>query len=442
MSDAAGPRSPRLRRWRDAVAVYCDRRQLVILLMGFASGLPLLLGFSTLSYWLAQAHVSLAEIGGLLAVSSPYAVKFLWAPLLDQVPAPGPFRRLGRRRGWMLCIQLMLMAAIVALGFGDPARNLAYMAATAFAVAFLSASQDIVIDAYRIEILTEAEQGAGAAMTQTGYRFGLLAAGAGALALSDYIPWRSVYAVMAALMVVGMFATLIAKEPAPPQTATPDAPKVGAAERAVRWLNHAAIEPLSEFLGRPRALWVLLFVLLYKYGDAVAGAMANPFYQQLGFTGVEIAEVTKILGVVATLGGVFAGGALVARFGTVPALVVGGLLQASTNLLFAWLAVTGHDIGMLAVAVSADSFTGGLGSAAFVAYLSALCNVAFTGTQYALLTSLMAFGRTMLAASAGWLAQEVGWVGFFVTTTGLAVPGLLLILWLNRIERRLAAAQS
>jgi PAT family beta-lactamase induction signal transducer AmpG len=439
MSDAAGPRSPRLRRWRDAVAVYCDRRQLVILLMGFASGLPLLLGFSTLSYWLSQARVSLTEIGGLLAVSTPYAVKFLWAPLLDQLPPPGPLRRLGRRRGWLLGIQLLLMAAIVALGFGDPTRNLAYMAAMALAVAFLSASQDIVIDAYRIEILTEAEQGAGAAMTQTGYRFGLLAAGAGALALSDFVPWRSVYALMAALLLIGVVATLIAREPIPPARAASGPAEIGAARRALRWLRHAAVEPLREFLARPGAPWVLLFVLLYKYGDAVAGAMANPFYQQMGFSGVEIAEVTKLLGVVATLGGVFAGGALVARFGMVPTLILGGLLQAATNLMFAWLATAGHDIGLLAAAVGADSFTGGLGSAAFVAYLSALCNVAFTGTQYALLTSLMAFGRTLLAASAGWLAQEVGWAGFFVATTGLAVPGLLLILWLNRIERRSAA---
>jgi len=438
MSDPAEARS---RRWRDAVAVYCDRRQLVILLMGFASGLPLLLGFSTLSYWLSQAHVSLTAIGGLLAVSSPYAVKFLWAPVLDQVAPPRPLRRLGRRRGWLLAIQLLLMIAIAALGFGDPKQGLGYIAAMALVVAFLSASQDIVIDAYRIEILTAAEQGAGAAMTQTGYRFGLLAAGAGALALSDYIPWLWIYGLMAALMVVGLVATLIAKEPSPPAGApAPDRPDVPVTERAVRWLRHAAVEPLTEFLGRPGALWILLFVLLYKYGDAVAGAMANPFYQQMGFSGVEIAEVTKILGVVATLGGVFAGGALVARFGTVAALIVGGVLQAATNLLFAWLAVAGHDIALLAAAVSADSFTGGLGSAAFVAYLSALCNVAFTGTQYALLTSLMAVGRTVLATSAGFLVDEIGWVGFFIATTGLAVPGLLLILWLRRLERRLAPA--
>jgi PAT family beta-lactamase induction signal transducer AmpG len=438
MRDGGG--SAAKRSWRDALAVYGGRRQFVILAMGFSSGLPLLLGFSTLSYWLAKDGVSLAAIGGLLAVSTPYALKFLWAPLFDQVRPPPFFRRLGRRRGWMVCIQIVLMAAIALLGLGDPATGLGYMAVMALAVAFLSASQDIVIDAYRIEVLQAHEQGAGAAMTQTGYRIGLLAAGAGAIALADFIAWAWIYALMAALVAVGMTAALLGPEPACPQPAADDG--TGApppARRLAGRLRHAVVEPVAEFLARPGAVWVLAFVLLYKYGDAVAGAMANPFYHQIGFSGVEIAGVTKVFGVVATLAGVFAGGALVARFGTLAALLVGGVLQAVTNLLFAWLAAAGHDIALLALAVGADNFTGGLGSAAFVAYLSALCNVAFTGTQYALLTSLMALGRTVLAASAGWLAAELGWVGFFFATTALAVPGLALILWLGRAERTAAA---
>ena len=435
MAEGAEGAESRMRGWRTAIAVYRDRRQLVILLMGFSSGLPLLLGFSTLSYWLAKEGVSLAAIGGLLAVSTPYAVKFLWAPLLDQAPPPRLTRRLGRRRGWLLFIQLLLMIAIVALGAGDPKQNLGYMAAMAFVVAFLSASQDIVIDAYRIEILHENEQGAGAAMTQTGYRFGLLAAGAGAIALADVIAWVWIYALMAALVTIGVIAVLIAPEPpAPASEASGASP---GARRLAATLKRAVVAPLTEFLGRPGAVWVLLFVLLYKYGDAIAGAMANPFYHQIGFSGVEIAGVTKVFGVAATLVGVFAGGALVARFGMLPTLVAGGVLQAATNLLFAWLAAAGHDLVLLAVAVGADNFTGGLGSAAFVAYLSALCNVAFTGTQYALLSSLMAFGRTLLATSAGWLAGSIGWVAFFVATTGLAVPGLLLILFLRRYQRAL-----
>ena len=412
--------------WRGALAVYGNRRQLVIFLMGFSSGLPLLLGFSTLSYWLAKEGVALAAIGGLLTVSTPYSLKFLWAPALDHVRLPVFTRLLGRRRGWALFIQILLMGAIVALGASDPADNLVYMAAMALLVAFLSASQDIAIDAYRIEILDEGEQGAGAAMTQAGYRIGLLAAGAGALALADFISWFWVYAVMAALVSVGMIAVLIAPEPA----------RFLPREHTRVDLRLALIEPFAEFLtrnGLKGTMVILAFVLLYKYGDAVAGAMANPFYHQIGFSGVEIASVTKALGVAATLVGVFAGGALVAKAGVFTALLIGGVLQALTNLIFAWLATVGADISVLAIAVGADSFTGGLGSAAFVAYLSGLCNVAFTGPHFALLTSLMALGRTVLAASSGFIAEQAGWAGFFIATTGLAVPGLLLLLWVSRL---------
>ncbi len=415
--------------WRATLAVYRDRRQVVILLMGFSSGLPLLLGFSTLSYWLARDGVSLAAIGGLLLVSLPYSLKFLWAPAIDHVRLPLFTRLLGRRRGWALAIQIVLMAAIVALGAGDPARSIAYITAMALVVAFLSASQDIVIDAYRIEILADHEQGAGAATTQIGYRFGLLAAGAGALALADFVSWFWVYATMAALVAVGMIAVLIAPEPPPPSPGRPD--EESGLHMTAR-LRLAVIEPLSEFLTRPGAIGILLFVLFYKYGDAVAGAMANPFYYQIGFSGVEIASITKLFGVVATLVGVFAGGFLVARYGVLRALFAGGILQAVTNLLFAQLAATGHDLALLALAIGADNFTGGLGSAAFVAYLSGLCNARFTATQYALLTSLMALGRTVLAASSGWMAQEIGWVGFFVATTALALPGLLLLVWMMK----------
>lgn len=406
---------------------------LVILLMGFSSGLPLLLGFSTLSYWLSKEGVSLTAIGGLLAASAPYSVKFLWAPLIDQARVPVFTALFGRRRGWMLAIQILLAAAIAALGFGDPRESIAYIAVMALVVAFLSASQDIVIDAYRIDILDDYEQGAGAAMTQTGYRIGLLVAGAGAIALADFVSWSLIYAMMASLVGIGMVAALIAPEPvaqpaatAPQITGTIKAPSLGAT------LHHAVIEPLTDLLGRQGIVWILLFVLLYKYGDAIAGAMANPFYHQIGFSGVEIASVTKAFGVAATLAGVFAGGALVARLGVWPALMVGGVLQAATNLLFAWLAASGHDLTLLAVAVGADNFAGGLGSAAFVAYLSGLCNVSFTGTQYALLTSLMALGRTLFATASGPLAEQFGWVGFFIVTTAIAVPGLALLLWLRR----------
>ena len=413
------------RGWREALAVYLTRRQLVIFLMGFSSGLPLLLGFSTLSFWLREADVGLAAIGGLLTVATPYSLKFLWAPLLDHVRLPLLTRWLGLRRGWLLTIQLLLMGSIVLVGQGDPAQSLGFLAVAALLMAFLSASQDIVIDAYRIEILAEHEQGAGAAMTQAGYRVGLLAAGAGALALADFIAWSWVYAIMAALIGIGILGTLIGAEPVNRRPAPPKEP--------VAWLRHAAVDPLTDFAQRRGWLVILAFVLLYKYGDAVAGAMANPFYVDLGFSGVEIASLTKVFGVVMTMLGVFAGGLLVARLGILPALAVGGVLQAATNLIFAWLATQGDNLQALAIAVGADNFTGGLGSAAFVAYLSSLCNLAFTATQYALLSSLMAFGRTVLAASSGWFAEQLGWPGFFLATTLLAVPGLVLLWYLARL---------
>jgi MFS transporter, PAT family, beta-lactamase induction signal transducer AmpG len=410
-----------MNRWRKALAVYADPRILLIAVMGFSSGLPLLLTLSTLSYWLAKLGVNKTSIGLFASVGIPYSFKFLWAPLLDQIRPPF----LGRRRGWAIVIQAALALSILAMGFTDPAVNPWWTALAALVVAFFSASQDIVIDAYRIEILPEAEQGAGSAATQVGYRIGLLAAGAGAVALADYVAWPVVFAVLAALVGVGMIAFLIAPEPV-----APPAPE---RESFAAWLMRGVVGPLAEFFLRRGALVILLFVLLYKFGDAISGTMATPFYVELGFTGVEIAAVTKVFGILASLAGTLAGGLLVARFGIMRALLIGGVLQAAGILLFALLAMKGHDTVWLAIAVGGDNFVGGLGSAAFVAYLSALCNVAFTATQYALLSSFMAVGRTLLSSGSGWLASQMSWAAFFVLSTGLAIPGLLLLLWLMRL---------
>ncbi|MGO1119458.1 AmpG family muropeptide MFS transporter [Rhodovibrionaceae bacterium A322] len=426
----------RASRWQETWGLYGNRRQLAIFLMGFSSGLPLLLGFSTLSYWLSTAGVDRTTIGLFAAVSTPYAFKFLWAPLLDHWKLPLFHQLLGRRRGWILFIQLLLVAGILWLGTSDPVGAPGLMALAALVVASLSASQDIVIDAYRIEVLREDEQGAGAAVTQAGYRVGMIAAGAGALALSDFISWFFVFAIMAALVGVGMLGVLVGPEPDLPG----DLAKEDSRDRTwLDFLKRAVIDPLADFITRPGWWLILLFVLLYKYGDAIAGTMANPFYRELGFTGTEIASVTKLLGVVATLVGVFVGGWMVQRLGVVKALLTGGVLQAITNLLFAWMAARGFqpdmpaDIDFLTLAVGFDSFTGGLGSAAFVAYLSSLCNLAFTGTQYALLTSLMAFGRTLMSTGSGWLVDRLGWVEFFIATTFLALPGLILLLIIARL---------
>ncbi len=410
-----------MKRWRDAIAVYGDRRLFVILLMGFSSGLPLLLTLSTLTYWLAKVHVDRTSIGLFASVGIPYSFKFLWAPLLDQVRPPF----LGRRRGWGILIQLGLAASILAMGFTDPAVNAWWTAVAAIVVAFFSASQDIVIDAYRIEILPEEEQGAGAAATQVGYRFGLLAAGAGALAVSDYVSWHAVFIMLAALMGVGMLAFLVAPEP---QLAAPDR-----RESFADWIQRSVIAPFTDFVGRRGWVVILLFVLTYKVGEAISGTMATPFYVDLGFTGVEIAAVSKVFGIIATLVGTLIGGLVVARFGIMRALMLGGILQALGILLFAALAIKGHDMVWLTVAIGGDNFVSGLGSAAFVAYLSALCNPAFTATQYALLTSFMAVGRTLLSSGSGWLSLQLGWTEFFVVSTALAIPGLLLLVWLMRL---------
>jgi PAT family beta-lactamase induction signal transducer AmpG len=430
-----GRETPR-RSWRGAAAVYADRRMLVILAMGFSSGLPLLLTLGTLDYWMREVGVDLKTIGLFALAGLPYSFKFLWAPVMDHAPLPPFTRLLGRRRGWTLATQLGLAAAIVALGASDPAGAPLATAAAAVAVAFFSASQDVVIDAYRIEILGPDEQGAGAAATQLGYRIGMLASGAGALALAAALPWSTVYAAMAGMVGVGALAVLAAPEPPQPHGAAPAAPgsRATGVARILGALRGSVLEPLLDFIGRRGWMAILLLALLYKFGDAVSGKMANPFYVDMGFTKLEVASVTKVWSIVATMAGVAVGGALVAKLGTFRALLAGGVLQAATNLLYSLLAVSGHSVPMLAVAVGADSFTGGLASAAFVAYLSGLCNARFTATQYALLTSLMAAGRTALSSGSGWLADALGWAPFFALTAALAIPGLLLLLWLMRLE--------
>lgn len=421
---------------RGALALYADKRLLVIGLLGFSSGLPLLLTGATLAIWMKEQGISNTAIGLFVLVGLPYNLKFLWAPVIDHLPLPYLTRRLGRRRGWTVIIQLCLMGAVVWLGSLDPTRQLSLMVAAAVTVTFLSASQDIVIDAYRIESLNDDEQGVGSAMTQVGYRFGLLAAGAGALHLAERIDWFWVYAAEGLLVTVGLAAILWGPEPAPGGPLTDPARGAplteGPRPTAKATLKAAVIEPFSDFMARPGWILILLFILLYKFGDAFAGAMANPFYVEMGFSKAEIANISKIFGMLATLAGVVAGGAMVFRYGIMRSLLFAGILQMASNLMFAVQATVGHDLAMLAVTIGVENLSGGMGSAAFVAYLSSLCNPRYTATQYALLSSLMAVGRTVLSASSGWLADQVDWVLFFLISTGVALPGLLLLLWLMR----------
>ena len=423
------------RSWRDAFAAYADRRLLVVLAMGFSSGLPLALTGATLSYWLRTVGLSRTDIGLFSLIGIAYNVKFLWAPVLDHVAAPILYR-LGRRRSWALVTQLGLVAALLWVGATDPAAAPLHTALAALCVAFFSASQDIAIDAYRVEILDPHQQGAGAAVTQYGYRIGLLAAGAGALMLSTYFDWFGVYAVMAGLVGVGMLTVLLCDEPRGEQ-AIRRGPREGES-----FLHHAVVAPLLDLAARPRWYVILPFVVLYKLSDALAGVMTTTFYVDLHFTAAEIAGVTKVVGLAATVIGVFAGGALVARMGLMWTLLVGGIVQAATNALFSLLALVGHDVGMLAVAVFLENFTSGIGSAALVAYLSSLCSFAFTATQYALLSSLAAVGRTILSSGGGWLADRMDWTSFFLLTTFAGLPGLILLLWLMGTEPRQESSSS
>jgi MFS transporter, PAT family, beta-lactamase induction signal transducer AmpG len=406
-------------------SVYLQPRVLIVAAMGFASGLPLLLTLSTLSLWLAEAGIDKTTIGLFALVGLPYSIKFLWSPVIDRMPLPPFTALLGRRRGWAIAIQALLILATLAMALTDPRIDAGMTAIAALAIAFFSASQDIVIDAYRIEILEEREQGAGAAATQAGYRIGLLASGAGALFIASAFGWFAAFAAMAALMGASMLIVLIAPEP--PASAT-----VVRASGIAAQLKLAVFDPLAEFFTRSGWLPILAFILLYKFGDAFAGVMANPFYVEMGFTKVEIASVSKVFGLIATLAGVFIGGAVVARIGVLRALLWCGLLQMLSNLMFAAQALAGHDILVLFATIGLENFSGGMGSAAFVAYLSVLCNLAYTATQYALLSSFMSFGRTFLSSSSGWIADHVDWVQFFVISTALAVPGLLLLIWMMR----------
>ena len=402
--------------------------------MGFSSGLPFALTGATLSLRLADIGVSLTAIGLFTLVRFSYSCKFLWSPLIDRLPIPLLTARLGRRRCWALAIQTALVVAILALGFTDPLTSPWSTALAAVVVAFLSASQDIVIDAYRIELLRPEEQGAGAAATQWGYRFGMIASGAGALYAASFGGWEFAYSLMAALMLVGMAAVWLTTEPAETGGFEP-IPGERAVARLTEWLGRALLAPFVDLVHRNGAsglLLILLFTVLYKFGEAIAGTMSNPLYVLLGFTKVEIATIAKIYGVGATLAGVALGGVLVLRLGVLRALLVSGVLQMLSNLMYIVQVWMGHDLPTLALTIGTENLTHGLGSAAFVAYLSGLCSGAFTATQYALLSSLAMISVNVLSAGGGFLVDQLGWTRFFALATLACLPGLALLVGIIR----------
>jgi len=425
--------------WVEAFAVYLQPRVLIVLFLGFSSGLPLALSGSTLLVWMRESGVDLGTIGLFALVGTPYTLKFLWAPVVDALDVPILSRLLGRRRGWLVFSQLLLLAAILFLAVRDPASSPWLVALGAVMVATASATQDIVIDAFRVESLPEREQAAGMASFVAAYRVGMLASTAGALFLvtgfedmgfEKSAAWTWGYVAMGGLVLVGMAAALLAREPVPALAVTPaatDAPRENAVVRVMR----AAVGAFSEFLTREMAVVVLAFVVLYKFCDAFAGAMTAPFVIDLGFTRNDYATIVKGVGLAATLIGGFAGGYVARALPLTTCLWIGAILQMTSNLVFTWQAWMGVNLGALTVTIIVENFAGAIGTVIFIAYLSALCSPLHTATQFALLTALAAVGRTYLSAGAGYIAAATGWPIFFIISSAVAIPSLILLAWLQ-----------
>ncbi len=399
-----------IKRKEPILKVIFSGRMLVALMMGFSCGLPLLLTVSLLQAWMKQEGVDLTVIGLMALVGLPYTLKFLWAPLVDRFTPPF----LGRRRGWLLVAQLALIASIAGLGFTDPAKSPWMVAFAALMVTFFSASQDIIVDAYRREDLPDEELGLGSSLYINGYRVGMLLASGGGLILADHISFLAVYLIMAACMLPGVLTTMLAREPVVP-VGTP------------RTLKEAVIDPLADYFARQEAIWMLAFILFYKIGDTMAAAMTIPFYLDLGFSKTEIGAVVKLFGFWATMGGTLLGGVLMLRMGINRSLWVFGFLQGVSTACFALLARVGYNIPLLSGVISFENVSSGMGTAAFVAFMASITNKKFTATQYALLTSLMGVPRVVASAPTGFLAKQIGWEGFFIFCTLVAIPGMMLL---------------
>jgi PAT family beta-lactamase induction signal transducer AmpG len=434
----APPDSAPRTSFADTLAVYLQPRVLIVMFLGFSSGLPLALSGSTLLIWMRESGVNLGTIGLFALVGTPYTVKFLWAPLVDALDVPVLSKLLGRRRGWLLLSQLLLIAAIIFLGSCDPSTSAFVVALGALLVATASSTQDIVVDAFRVESLNESEQAAGMASYVAAYRIGMLASTAGALfvvsgfqglGLSHAAAWSAGYVVMAALVLIGIATTLVATEPEKSVAAN----AVHARENALARVVEAAVGAFSEFLSRDMAFVALAFVVLFKFTDALSGAMTAPFVIDLGFSRNEYAAIIKGVGLAATLVGGFAGGFVARAYSLPMSLLLGAVLQALANLAFSWQAVVGLNAAWLTFTIVAENFTSAIGTVIFVAYLSALCrNPLHTATQYALLTALAAFGRTYLSSGAGFIAAATGWVWFFVICALAGLPALGLLAWLQQ----------
>jgi len=405
-SEFVHPKNP-----KPILSVICSGRMLVTLLMGFSCGLPLLLTLSVLQAWMKEEGVDLTVIGMMALVGLPYTVKFLWAPFLDRFTLPF----LGRRRGWLLVSQAALMLSISGLGFTDPGKSPWVVAFAAFLVTFFSASQDIVVDAYRREDLPDEELGLGSSLYVNGYRVGMLLASGGGLIMADHMSFSSVYLIMAACMLPGVLTTFLAPEPE-------------IAAGTPKTIREAVFIPLIEYFSREEALWILAFILFYKLGDTMASAITIPFYLEIGFSKTQIGAVVKLFGFWATIAGSLIGGVIMLRLKINRSLWVFGFLQAISTAGFAVLAWIGKSVPALSAVIGFENLSSGMGTAAFVAFMASITDKRFTATQYALLTSFMGVPRVLASAPTGYLAKNLGWQGFFIGCVLIAIPGMLLLL--------------
>ncbi len=482
----------------DNIKIYSHPKLIIVGFLGFSSGMPLALTLSTLSAWLTETGIDKRTIGLFAIIGTPYSLKFLWSHLVNHLPIPPLTTILGKRRGWMLLTQIGLIAALFGLGHSSPADDVMITAYFALAVSILSATQDIAVDAYRIESLADDQQSAGAAMQVFGYRVAMLVSGAGALKLAHHFDWQLTYNVMAGFMLVGVVTTLLAREP---KTDTDTGHPVRINERLaslllvvilvaadyllllpgvrfaayntlllpvmgvtlnlgmILWwvyfllvnfilvgaaitlltgqsMQKTAVQPFADFMTRPGWLLIIIFVILYKFGDAFAGVMTTPFLLETGFNKDEIANIVKIYGFAATLIGLFVGGVIANRLGLIKGLWIGGILQMLSNIMFVVQAEVGYNIPLLALTIAVENFSGGMGTAVFVAYISKLCNIRYTATQFALLSSLAATGRTWLSASSGAIAEIFGWSEFFIISTIIALPGVILLVWVGKLDNK------
>lgn len=407
----------------EIIAIFKDRNYLNIFILGIASGLPIVLILSTLSVWLKEVGVSKTSIGLFALTTTPYTLKFLWSPLIDGVKIPFLYKKLGIRKSWLIVSQLLLSISILLLAISNPGNSLKIVAFYTILVAFCSATQDIIIDAYRIEILDKEKQGLGATLLVYGYRIGMLISGAGALILAEFTNFMLAYLVMAAFFLFfAIFSYML-----------PNSKIISNNNKLTytAWIKQHVIAPFKDFLTRRNWLYIMLFIVLFKLGDAFAGIMTNPFLLELNFNKADIAVFVKSFGLCATLLGSLIGGILCVKYSVKTNLYFAAIIQMVTNLIFCLQALIGNSKIMLSFTIGAENLAGGIGTVVFVAYISNLCNVKYTATQYALLSSLSAIARTWFSSSSGWFSDQMNWVEFFAFSTMLAIPGIIMIYFLK-----------